>query len=330
MRVRQALRGAGVLLVAWVAMTSWPVAAGAEATLAFTIRDTRVTESSGLATDVASGLYWTANDSGAQGVAYGVSATGEVRGTLSFRVEPQDVEAVAMTAGRLYLGDIGDNAAGRREISVFFFDGPQADDQTVTYHSWDFRYPDGAHDAETLLVDSTGQLYVVTKGRPGAIYAAPPSPSPVTVNRLRKVGQAPAVVTDGVFLPGDRQIAFLTYTSIVVVDAKTYAEVATAPIPTQQQAESLTLSLDGQSLLVGSEGRRSKVYSMAIPAAGSSRPSAATTTTTTATPRAGSGDPGSEDAGAAGPRGRGTFLAIGLAAFVAVVAGAVAGLSRRP
>ena len=41
--------------------------------------------------------------------------------------------------------------------------------------------------------------------------------------------------------------------------------MASAPIPDQPQAESLTLSLDERSLLVGSEGKKSKVYSMPVP-----------------------------------------------------------------
>ena len=50
-----------------------------------------------------------------------------------------------------------------------------------------------------------------------------------------------------------------------VLDATSYQVMASAPIPDQPQAESLTLSLDERSLLVGSEGKKSKVYSMPVP-----------------------------------------------------------------
>ena len=70
--------------------------AGAEDTVAFTIKDARITESSGLAVDPAGNLYWTVNDSGDRGVAYGIGLDGTVQGTLNFRAQPEDVEAVAV------------------------------------------------------------------------------------------------------------------------------------------------------------------------------------------------------------------------------------------
>ena len=85
------------------------------------------------------------------------------------------------------------------------------------------------------------------------------------VNELEKVGSAPSNVTDGTFLPGGDRIALLTYNSVEVIDANSYQVVASAPIPDQPQAESLTLSLDQKSLLVGSEGKKSKVYSVPVP-----------------------------------------------------------------
>lgn len=322
----QGLRSVGVLALVAVSAGLWPGVAAAEDTVAFELKDSRIVESSGLAPDPTSQLYWTVNDSGAQGVAYGVTPEGEVKGSLRFRVEPRDVEAVAMAADRLYVGDIGDNDKERTEVTVFYFDNPKANGQTITYNSWDFTYPDGAHDAETLLVDATGRLYIVTKGAKGAVYQAPAEPSATAENKLKKLGAAPAVVTDGTFLPGDKQIALLTYSSVEVIDAKTYAKVASAPIPKQKQAESLSLSLDGKSLLVGSEGKNSKVYEMAIPAGTTASASPSATTSGQA-----EDDPDPDDTDAnTGQSRKGTFLALGLAGFVAVVAGVVVAFVRKP
>jgi hypothetical protein len=90
------------------------------------------------------------------------------------------------------------------------------------------------------------------------------------------------------------------------------------------QAEALTLGLDGSSLIVGGEGKNAKVYSMPVPGA---------TPTPGASPA--SSDPGSDEdpddtATAPVTRQRGTYLAVGLAALVAVVAGVVVGVVRRP
>lgn len=324
MASRQVLRSAAVLTIAWLTMGLWPSVAAAEDSVAFRIKDSRIKQSSGLATDTTSKLYWTVNNSGDEGVAYGLTPKGTVKGTLKFRVAPTDVEAVTMAADRLYIGDIGDSDAKRKEVTVFYFDNPKADGSTVTYKSWDLRYADGKHNAETLLVNAAGRVFVVTKAKKGAVYAAPKDPKIVGVNKLTKVGAAPAMVTDGVFLPGYTQIALLTSSSVDVIDAKTYKRVASAKIPAQKQAESLTLSLDGKSLLVGGGGKNSKVYEMAIPAGATPSPK----------PSEGSdsGDQGDnpDDSGAnSGLSRRGTFLALGLAAFVAVVAGGVVALVRR-
>jgi hypothetical protein len=52
---------------------------------------------------------------------------------------------------------------------------------------------------------------------------------------------------------------------VKVIDSTSYEVVTGVTIPDQPQAESLTLSLDKRSLLIGSEGKNSKVYSMMVP-----------------------------------------------------------------
>ncbi len=324
MALMRAASRLGLLLVAVVFLALVPTVAGAEDTVAFTIKDARITESSGLAVDPAGNLYWTVNDSGDRGVAYGIGLDGKVQGTLNFRDQPRDVEAVAVHEDRLYIADIGDNKGQRNVVRVYFFNNPRANGLTVTYHAYDFRYPDGPQDAETLLVDESGRLFIVTKGQEAAIFEAPAKPDRDGVNDLEQVASAPSNVTDGTFLPGGDRIALLTYNSVEVLDATSYEVMASAPIPDQPQAESLTLSLDEGSLLVGSEGKKSKVYSMPVPSEA----------TPTPTPEA-SADPGGEtdvpeEEATFGQGQQGTLLALGLAAFVALVAGMVVAFARKP
>src|SRR5947199_8194999 len=87
----------------------------------------------------------------------------------------------------------------------------QLADADVRYHRYDFTYPDGPHNAETLLVEpGTNQLYIVTKVDKGAggIYSAPPSPSRQATTKLTKLAPAPARTFSHVpFLPhGQRTI----------------------------------------------------------------------------------------------------------------------------
>jgi hypothetical protein len=313
----------GVFLLTVLLFSIIPTVAGAEDTVAFRIKDARITESSGLAVDRAGNLYWTINDSGDRGVAYGIGLDGTVQGTLNFRAQPIDVEAIAVHEDRLYVADIGDNNAQRNSVRVFYFSNPRANGLTVSYHAYDFAYPDGPHNAETLLVNDSGRLFIVTKDdKEGAVYAAPRKPDRQGLNDLKKVGSAPAQVTDGTFLPDGERIALLTYTSIDVVDANSYKVLASADIPRQPQAESLTMSMDQQSLLVGSEGKKSRVYSVAVPSEA----------TPTPTP---SENPGSEtdvpeDQADSIQNQKGTLLTLGLAGFVALVAGSVVALVRKP
>lgn len=330
----------------------WPLRPAMADTVEFTITDSRITESSGLATDADHQRYWTVNDSGDAGVAYALNSDGDVEGTLQFRADPIDVEAVAFHDGRLYVADIGDNNARRDLVSVYFFDDAEPASQPVVYKSYDFTYPDGPHNAETLLVDGGGRLFIVTKGAKGGIYAAPKSPSRQGVNELKRVGDAPAYVTDGTVLP-DGRIALRTYLSVEIVDPATYQVTARAATPVQRQGESITTTFDGDALLIGSEGKNSTVLRIDVPTslaevptsspepsstaasspstsvspAASPRPSATSETPDQESPAAGDLP---DDSDSAGINRSGTLVAIGLAAVVAVVAAGVVILVRRP
>jgi hypothetical protein len=308
-----------------------PQLARAADTVAFTIADPRVTESSGLARDTARQAYWTVNDSGDSGRVFAVDSSGKTLGTASFRAAPVDVEALAMHDRRLYVADIGDNTAKRQSVTVYFFDNLTPGNGTATYMAYDFAYPDGAHDAETLLVDPAGRLYVVTKEAKGGIYAAPTAPSRTAVNRLEKVGDAPAYVTDGVVLP-DGRIALRTYVSVEILDPTSYQVVARASAPLQPQGESIAVDLAGDGLLLGSEGKGSAVYAVrvpdalgAVPSASASPPAASASATADADPGGDTQDPGGTSDTSLPD---GTLGAVGLAALVAVVAGVVVGLAR--
>lgn len=344
-RWRPGRASAWALLIALASLLLAPVgAAQAKGDQGFTIRDLRVTRSTGLARDVDTKLYWTVNDSGPQGTVFGIDPQGNVRGVLGFRAKPQDVEAVALHNRRLYVGDIGDRRRTRSMVSVYSFDNPQPDNRTVPYRSYDFSYPDGAHDAATLLVDRRGRLYVVTREHHAGIYVAPRQPSRRGVNRLRRVADAPAYVTDGVFLP-DGRIALRTYVSVLVLDGDTYQTRARAATPWQKQSESVALALKGDSLLLGSKGTRSSVHQVPVPNALAAAPASASNPPASPTPSptpsasesastadsqepADPANPADENPGTPISRS-GTLLALSLAALVALVAGIVVAARRR-
>ena len=92
------------------------------------------------------------------------------------------------------------------------------------------RYPDGAHDAEALLVTPKGDILVVTKGDPGPVrlYRLPPDAKPggtVTLQAIGKLLQSnkPAAddrITDGAVSPNGAWVALRTKTTILLYRAE--------------------------------------------------------------------------------------------------------------
>ncbi|WP_141211066.1 SdiA-regulated/phytase-like domain-containing protein [Enemella dayhoffiae] len=232
---------------------------------AFTITDPRITESSGLTRDTGNNVYWTVNDSGDKGIVYALGPDGKLRGTLEYAARPVDVEAVLMVGNRLYVGDIGDNQRKRPKIVVYYFDNPAPNDNRGgTFRAYDFVYPDGPHDAEAMLVDKQGRLLFVTKEGEGDIYAAPRQLRSDAPNVLTRVAQGPSFVTDGAVLP-DGRLVLRSYVAVEVLSPDIFSTVGRAPLPFQPQGESIAVSLDGKSLLAGSEGPNSVVLQVPIP-----------------------------------------------------------------
>jgi hypothetical protein len=288
----------------------------------FTIRDERISESSGLAKSVKHpGIYWTVNDSGDTGRVFGVdSSTGRVKAVLRFGAKVSDVEALGVDQdGTIYIADIGDNKERRDQIEIFTIPEPDEleDASNLKYHRYDFTYPDGAHDAETLLIEpGTNQLYVVTKALKGAgaIYAAPPSPSVEGTNDLTKLAAAPSgVITDGTFLPDGQRAVLRTYTDVVTVAwGQTPNAVARGAAPLGQ-GETVAVGPTDQTVLVGSEGSNSAVYQLQVPA----KPAASKPPATSATPKPGTA-PASADSDS-GESHNLRWIIVGAAVFAVVI-----------
>lgn len=127
------------------------------------------------------GLLYLLDDREGTGVVHVLAADGTILGALAVDgLDARDTEALALGScpdddrSCLYVGDIGDNLRGRADVRVHRLPepdlGPLLDgdpDPTrrieVVADTAVLRYPDGPVDAEALLVDEDGSLYVVTK-----------------------------------------------------------------------------------------------------------------------------------------------------------------------
>jgi hypothetical protein len=290
----------------------------------FTIRDQRIKASSGLAKSVRHpGIYWTADDSGSTAKVYGIDTTGKVKIVLGFKADLKDVEAVDVDGdGTIYIADIGDNNANRDMVEIYTIPEPASmqDQPAIAYHRFDFKYPDGSHDAETLLVvPDTHQMYIVTKSLKGAgsIYAAPPAPSRDGTNKLSKVGPAPAgVITDGTFLPDGQSVVLRTSTDLATVAwGDTPTVVARAAVPFGP-GKSVALGPTDTSVLAGNEGANAAIYQVQIPAKAAAPPPAGKTTTG-AKPPATTADAG--DTGSSAKNHNLTWILLGAAVFALII-----------
>ncbi|MBN1529060.1 MAG: hypothetical protein JW895_08365 [Thermoleophilaceae bacterium] len=241
-----------------------------------TIETPEATELSGLAISRSQrGVLWTHNDSGDVARLFAVNTRGRLLSEVAVSgAAATDWEDVAAGRGAVYVADIGDNGAQRPEVVVYRVPEPRvkgAPALTVDARSLVLRYPDGAHDAEALLVSpSNGALLVVTKdfsGRAG-VYAARQRGTGVrTLRRVARIalGGGEAVTAGDISADG-RIIAVRTYFRAYVWKRKrgeTIAEAmrrkpcaAAADLFDEGQGEALALTRNGGAFYTVPEGGR--------------------------------------------------------------------------
>jgi hypothetical protein len=279
-----------------------------------TVRDARITESSGLALSAArSDVVWTVNDSGARAVVYGVSVrTGRTVAVLRFtdaagrRADVVDTESLASASSggqrSLLVGDIGDNRAARDHVTIWRLPEPRAvRDATVRAARLDVRYAGGPADAEALVATPDGRLLVITKALLRAdVYQVPASAvrrllsgrdssRPVTARLVTRVAQT--LVTGADALP-DGRILVRDYGSATVYrwqDGDLVGE-AQVDLPAQQQGEAIVVEPGARTALVSSEGAdqplwRVQLHLDRVAAQSSSSPPRPTATAEVTAPR---------------------------------------------
>ena len=241
------------------------------------------TELSGLAPSrTQPGVLWTHNDSGDRARILAVTPRGrllaDVTVTGARNVDWEEIAPGPAPGGghALYIADIGDNDA-RRRVVVYRVPEPGVDGAggpgaSVPAVRLALRYPDGAHDAEALLVDPAGgALVVVTKsfGGDAGVYAAG-RPSAAATTFLRRRGRlslgAGAAVTGGSVAADGRTIVLRTYDRALVwtrrgrepleAALRRHPCTARADLLAEGQGEAIALTGDGRAFYTVPEGRR--------------------------------------------------------------------------
>jgi hypothetical protein len=151
------------------------------------LQDGRLSEVSGLVVSSKNDdLIWVHNDSGDTGRIFLINKNGETQAVYVFADQVIDCEAIAIGTSvnglkEIFVGDIGDNDAKRPYISIYKFPEPtiniknNKETALKKVEELKFRYPDGARDAECLMIDPIDQkIYIVSKRENAVgVYSAP-------------------------------------------------------------------------------------------------------------------------------------------------------------
>jgi hypothetical protein len=256
---------AGALLIGALAAPASAAGGGG-----FTIKDSRITESSGLAASrLHPGIYWTHNDSDDGPYIYAVDGrTGRTVATVTLRGvgTPRDVEAISIGPGnQIYLGDIGDNLGGKWPyVWIYKLPEPKVlENRTVRATQYVVKYSNGPRNAESLVVHPrTGRVYIIDKNENGGhLYEGPARLSPTGTNVFRPVAAVDLWATDAAFSPDGRQLAVRGYFGGIAYawNDGHIKRQGRLEVPLQRQGESITYTVDGAELMYGSEGTDSPV-----------------------------------------------------------------------
>ena len=210
------------------------------------LEDKRIKESSGLCLSGRNpSIFWTVNDSGGEPCVFAIDRSGKTRAKVRVR-EAANFDWEDLALGKddkgspvLFIADIGDNFQMRPSIQVYQIPEPvtAAADQAVAEtestvpHLWRANFPDGKHNAESLLVHpQTNRLYILTKSEDGksALYAFPQplqekvsmpleKITDLTFPKLIRPGKRPhdnCMTTSAGFSPDGTRLIVATYSSL--------------------------------------------------------------------------------------------------------------------
>lgn len=238
-----------------------------------------LTELSGIAAShVYPDIFYAHNDSGDTARFFALDDEAEVVAEFDLigavAADWEDIAAGPCPSGScVYIGDIGDNNLRRTEYAIYRVAEPasfppEGESASVVYERFPFVYPDGVHNAETLLVHpSSGRIFVVTKvgGVVATVYEMPQPLKPnetVTLSLLMPVS-LPAlagVITGGSFHPCGNRILLRTYGSLYElsgsdnsVESIFAAAPVEVPVAPEAQGEAVSYAFDGRGYVTSGE-----------------------------------------------------------------------------
>lgn len=197
-----------------------------------------VPESSGLCPADQPGTYFSFGDEGNDATLYRLSATGQLRGTLTLGTTNTDWESLSRdNQGNYFVGDCGNNGNDRRNLVIHRF-RPEQPRQVADIK---FKYPDQTEfppeqkearnfDCEASLWNS-GRVWLFSKDR-GAdaiskVYSVPDQPGNYTAQLVTKLA-IPGQVTDAALRPDGHRLVLLGRGELFVLDGNSWDDILKA------------------------------------------------------------------------------------------------------
>jgi len=260
-----------------------------------TLNDAAMKETSGIASShFNKNTFYVHNDSGDTSRFFAITPSGQLKGIFYFKPDPAhpnvnvvDCEDIAVGPGSekgksyIYLGDIGDNGAQRPSISIYRFNEPVVSGSkafsTIEADVINLKYPDGPHDAETLMVDPVDRLlYIITKREDSVgVYTAPLNAplNQITVLQKRvklhfnglpfyKWITAGDISADGnkVLVRSYQKVYYWTRQGREPVWKTLERTPAQLPYKAEKQGEAIGFTPDGKGYYTTSEGKNAPIY----------------------------------------------------------------------
>ena len=236
------------------------------------------------------GVLYAHNDSGDTARVFAFDEAGTSLATLNLSgVAPVDWEDIAIgpcAAGScIYVGDLGDNGLNRATKTIYRFPELAAPSGVTTIdgtEAFPFVYPDGMHNAETLLVHPTsGDVYVITKenvGTPSVVFKFPqPLVAGQTATLIELVtlpfpAGAQPDVSGGDIDPCGTSVLLRLGSEVLYLlepsgafDTAFSASPRELPIASESNGEAITWDATGAGYLTVSEGAGARIHRVACP-----------------------------------------------------------------
>ncbi|MCY7352740.1 MAG: PE-PGRS family protein [Cytophagaceae bacterium] len=231
-------------------------------------------EASGLTASRANqSLLWALNDSGDGARVFLIGPDGKQRAEYQLEgATNRDWEDMASTeisgVKTVFVGDIGNNINQNSTQSIYSFAEPTFSGATSGKISSvariEFKYPDGSHNSEALLVDhQTKDLYIVTKQQTGArLYRLPYPQSTNGVVTAEALGELPVNnLTAGDISPDNQEVILRNYEEVLYWKRGSGEALAATlrrapvrlPYLREPQGEGLAFAADGSGYFTISE-----------------------------------------------------------------------------